>query len=129
MPPPSCIRACRASRGPPGASTSLGMETESKVGLRRSGSARGSIDLDPYLLHGRARSCLAAVTLSVMFRGEIEMQMLSNRRTALLVLVASLAIGTSVGADAATVNLRNNCTYTVYPGIFPASLFSNGGWS
>ena len=57
------------------------------------------------------------------------MPMLRNRRTGLLALVALMALGASVGVDAATVNLRNNCSYTVYPGIFPAGLFSNGGWS
>jgi hypothetical protein len=25
--------------------------------------------------------------------------------------------------------VRNNCSYTVFPGIFPASTFSNGGWT
>src|SRR5687768_11774800 len=28
-----------------------------------------------------------------------------------------------------TFTVRNNCGYTVYPGIYPASTYSNGGWS
>jgi Thaumatin family/F5/8 type C domain len=32
-------------------------------------------------------------------------------------------------ADATTFTVRNNCSYTVYPGIFPASTFQNGGWT
>jgi hypothetical protein len=35
----------------------------------------------------------------------------------------------AVAAPAATVTLRNNCGYTVYPGVYPANLYSNGGWS
>jgi hypothetical protein len=57
------------------------------------------------------------------------MQIARNRRTGLFAVVALMAIGNSVGVDAATVNLRNNCSYTVFPGVFPASLFANGGWS
>jgi hypothetical protein len=32
-------------------------------------------------------------------------------------------------AAATTFTVRNNCSTTVYPGIFPASTFSNGGWT
>lgn len=32
-------------------------------------------------------------------------------------------------AEATTFTVRNNCGYTIYPGVFPASTFSNGGWT
>lgn len=32
-------------------------------------------------------------------------------------------------AQATTFTVRNNCSYTVYPGVFPAATFSNGGWT
>jgi len=51
-----------------------------------------------------------------------------NRRIAVLALVAlALMIGASA-APAATLTIRNNCSYTVYPGIYPPT-FQNGGWS
>ncbi len=28
-----------------------------------------------------------------------------------------------------TFTIKNNCGYTIYPGIYPASTYSNGGWS
>jgi hypothetical protein len=31
-------------------------------------------------------------------------------------------------ASAATLTVRNNCGYTVYPGIYPP-VYQNGGWS
>jgi hypothetical protein len=42
-------------------------------------------------------------------------------------VVAALAFPASAGATTFTV--KNNCSYTVFPGIFPASVFSNGGWT
>lgn len=45
--------------------------------------------------------------------------------TALLTLMAALPFGGALAADFTVVN---NCSYTVYPGIFPAS-YANGGWS
>src|SRR5678816_2057501 len=32
-------------------------------------------------------------------------------------------------AEATSFTVRNNCSYTVFPGVFPAATFSNGGWS
>jgi hypothetical protein len=32
-------------------------------------------------------------------------------------------------AEATRFTVRNSCSYTVYPGIFPASVFDNGGWT
>jgi hypothetical protein len=32
-------------------------------------------------------------------------------------------------AGATNFTVKNNCSYTVFPGIFPASTFSNGGWT
>ncbi len=32
-------------------------------------------------------------------------------------------------AGATNFTVKNNCSYTVFPGIFPASVFSNGGWT
>jgi hypothetical protein len=37
--------------------------------------------------------------------------------------------GLAAPADATNFTVKNNCSYTVYPGIYPASVFSNGGWS
>src|SRR5689334_5996665 len=31
-------------------------------------------------------------------------------------------------SDAAVIKVVNNCTYTVYPGVYPAT-FRNGGWA
>ena len=31
-------------------------------------------------------------------------------------------------SDAATLTVRNNCGYTVYPGIYPP-VYQNGGWT
>jgi hypothetical protein len=44
-------------------------------------------------------------------------------------LLAAALIAVAAPASAATFTVRNNCSYTVYPGIFPASTFQNGGWS
>ena len=34
-----------------------------------------------------------------------------------------------LAAEATNFTVRNNCSYTVFPGVFPASTFSNGGWT
>jgi hypothetical protein len=47
----------------------------------------------------------------------------------LLVAVALGICAPSLSAWATTFTVRNNCSYTVYPGVFPASTFENGGWS
>jgi hypothetical protein len=46
-----------------------------------------------------------------------------------LCLAGGLALGVSGRAEATSFTVRNNCSYTVYPGIFPASVFQNGGWT
>jgi len=48
-----------------------------------------------------------------------------NKLVLLLVAVAALMCGTA--AVAADFTVVNNCSYTVYPGIFPAT-YANGGW-
>ena len=40
-----------------------------------------------------------------------------------LLLIAAVQI-----VSAATFTVKNNCSYTIYPGIYPAS-YSNGGWT
>jgi hypothetical protein len=45
-----------------------------------------------------------------------------------LAVCAGLA-GAVQPARATTFTVKNNCSYTVYPGIYPASLYANGGWS
>jgi hypothetical protein len=53
-----------------------------------------------------------------------------TRRSSRALLVAALAsIAWVAPARAGTFTVRNNCSYTVYPGIFPAALFQNGGWT
>jgi hypothetical protein len=44
-------------------------------------------------------------------------------------LVAVTVWGSPIPAQATNFTVRNNCSYTVFPGIFPASTFSNGGWT
>lgn len=44
-------------------------------------------------------------------------------------VIAAIVSIAPQAADATTFTVRNNCSYTVYPGIFPASTFSNGGWT
>ncbi|MES2354969.1 MAG: thaumatin family protein [Pseudomonadota bacterium] len=46
-----------------------------------------------------------------------------------LALTVLICLGTSVSGHAAKVTIKNNCGYTIYPGIFPANLYSNGGWT
>jgi hypothetical protein len=47
----------------------------------------------------------------------------------LLAAVVLVVCGAPVHAWATNFTVRNNCSYTVYPGVFPASTFENGGWS
>jgi hypothetical protein len=42
-----------------------------------------------------------------------------------LFLVSALSPANSF---AATVTVKNNCSYTIYPGMYPAT-YSNGGWT
>ncbi len=50
-------------------------------------------------------------------------------RLSLAAALASLVLGAPLDAGATTFTVRNNCSYTVYPGVFPASVFENGGWT
>ena len=57
-------------------------------------------------------------------------------RRARRALVPALPVGLAAGAwglprpaEATTFTVKNNCSYTVYPGVFPASVFNNGGWT
>ena len=43
-------------------------------------------------------------------------------------VIAVLALLPSQTALAATVTVKNSCSYTIYPGIYPAT-YSNGGWT
>jgi hypothetical protein len=53
----------------------------------------------------------------------------SSVRAWLSVVVAVSAWGAAHPAEATSFTVRNNCSYTVYPGVFPASTFQNGGWT
>jgi hypothetical protein len=44
-------------------------------------------------------------------------------------LAGALALSVTARAEATNFTVRNNCSYTVFPGIFPASVFQNGGWT
>jgi len=44
-------------------------------------------------------------------------------------LVAVSAWAAPLPAQATNFTVQNHCSYTVYPGIFPASTFQNGGWT
>jgi hypothetical protein len=50
-------------------------------------------------------------------------------RVLLPAIVAASVWGHAVPGHATTFTVRNNCSYTVYPGVFPASTFQNGGWT
>jgi hypothetical protein len=50
-------------------------------------------------------------------------------RRALLTLVVMSVWAAPDKSQATTFTVRNNCTYTVFPGVFPASTFQNGGWT
>jgi hypothetical protein len=45
-----------------------------------------------------------------------------------LTLVAAAVLAWGGIAEASTFTVRNNCSYTVYPGIYPP-VYANGGWS
>jgi hypothetical protein len=49
---------------------------------------------------------------------------LRNKLSVLVLSMAALFCGTAVAANFTVVN---NCSYTVYPGIYPAT-YANGGW-
>ncbi|HET7504309.1 MAG TPA: thaumatin family protein [Kofleriaceae bacterium] len=51
------------------------------------------------------------------------------RRALLTIALAIGAWGLPRPAAATSFTVKNNCSYTVYPGVFPASVFSNGGWT
>ena len=54
----------------------------------------------------------------------------TGRRLALLALAFCVGVVDAFqDARATTFTVKNNCSYTVYPGIYPASLYSNGGWT
>lgn len=44
-------------------------------------------------------------------------------------VVAASVTALAAPAGATTFTVKNSCSYTVFPGIFPASVFSNGGWT
>jgi len=49
-------------------------------------------------------------------------------RIAGAVLIGLIVLGVAGSAAAATLTVKNNCSYTVYPGVYPP-VFQNGGWS
>jgi hypothetical protein len=55
------------------------------------------------------RSCLNTITVATM-------------------VIAVLALLPSQNGFAATVTVKNSCSYTIYPGIYPQT-YSNGGWT
>jgi hypothetical protein len=50
-------------------------------------------------------------------------------RLALVSLTLAVTVGAVAPAGATTFTVKNNCSYTVFPGVFPAATFSNGGWT
>jgi hypothetical protein len=44
-------------------------------------------------------------------------------------VVAAAICAAPLQADASTFTVQNNCSYTVYPGVYPAATFQNGGWT
>lgn len=59
------------------------------------------------------------------------MNVQTHTARARLALPAALALALAApgAARAATFTVRNNCSATVYPGIYPAALYQNGGWT
>ena len=47
----------------------------------------------------------------------------------LAAITAAAVSALAAPAHATSFTVKNNCSYTVYPGVFPASVFQNGGWS
>jgi Thaumatin family len=52
-----------------------------------------------------------------------------TRSSSIAAALVALITGVALEAGATSFTVRNNCTYTVYPGIFPAAVFENGGWT
>jgi len=52
----------------------------------------------------------------------------ARRLTITVTLLLAVAVVLPQTAGAATLTIKNNCGYTVYPGIYPP-VFNNGGWS
>src|SRR5215471_7969851 len=50
-------------------------------------------------------------------------------RTWVPAVIAASVSALAAPAGATTFTVKNNCSYTVFPGIFPASVFQNGGWT
>ena len=55
---------------------------------------------------------------------------LRNWQSGIAVSLAAILVSAMSPANglAATVTVKNNCSYTIYPGIYPAT-YSNGGWT
>src|SRR5260221_10272829 len=51
-----------------------------------------------------------------------------NVERRLLMVVAILPLVAAHTPSAATLTVKNNCGYTIYPGIYPPT-YSNGGWT
>jgi hypothetical protein len=51
-----------------------------------------------------------------------------NTITIAVMVIAVLALLPCQDAFAATVTVKNSCSYTIYPGIYPAT-YDNGGWT
>jgi len=45
-----------------------------------------------------------------------------------LLVACALVLGVAAIGSAATLTVKNNCSYTVYPGVYPP-VYQNGGWS
>src|SRR5262245_24487664 len=52
----------------------------------------------------------------------------ASARIAVAIVVGVLVVGVVASASAATLTVKNNCSYTVYPGVYPP-VYQNGGWS
>ena len=53
----------------------------------------------------------------------------TNRLAWLTAALVAISWGAPSPARAGSFTVRNNCSYTVYPGVFPAATFQNGGWT
>ncbi|MGA2435659.1 MAG: thaumatin family protein [Bryobacteraceae bacterium] len=65
--------------------------------------------MNPKRSHVHSRSWLSLIAVTVM-------------------AIAVLTMLPSQNVFAATVTVKNSCSYTIYPGIYPAT-YSNGGWT
>ncbi len=52
----------------------------------------------------------------------------TSRRLAVLAFVAAAIVAWANASQASSFVVKNNCSYTVYPGIYPP-VYSNGGWT